>query len=106
MKEAHEGKNVPPRNWRLSAATCAWSARWTRPQKKYHIVTLGCQMNVRDSETIAGMLEEMGMRPSPKPSEDADLVLYNTCCVRENAENRALGNVIWLKELKKSSRSC
>ena len=70
------------------------------PQKKYHIVTLGCQMNVRDSETIAGMLEEMGMRAA-ETKEDADLVLYNTCCVRENAENRALGNVIWLKELKK-----
>ncbi len=70
------------------------------PQKKYHIVTLGCQMNVRDSETIAGMLEEMGMSPA-EAKEDADLVLYNTCCVRENAENRALGNVIWLKELKK-----
>ncbi len=69
-------------------------------QKKYHIVTLGCQMNVRDSETIAGMLDEMGMRPAADKL-DADLVLYNTCCVRENAENRALGNVIWLKELKK-----
>jgi tRNA-2-methylthio-N6-dimethylallyladenosine synthase len=59
------------------------------PQKNYYIVTLGCQMNVRDSETIAGMLEEMGMRPAPT-KEAADLVLYNTCCVRENAENRAL----------------
>ena len=70
------------------------------PEKKYHIVTLGCQMNVRDSETIAGMLEEMGMREA-RDKLDADLVLYNTCCVRENAENKALGNVIWLKELKK-----
>ena len=68
--------------------------------RKYHIVTLGCQMNVRDSETIAGMLSEMGFIPAAS-KEDADLVLYNTCCVRENAENRALGNVIWLKELKK-----
>ena len=66
----------------------------------YHIVTLGCQMNARDSETIAGMFEEMGMRAAPV-REEADLILYNTCCVRENAENKALGNVIWLKELKK-----
>ncbi|MBR3502909.1 MAG: tRNA (N6-isopentenyl adenosine(37)-C2)-methylthiotransferase MiaB [Clostridia bacterium] len=65
----------------------------------YHIVTLGCQMNVHDSETIAGMLDEMGMTPVPT-REEADLILYNTCCVRENAENKALGNVIWLKELK------
>lgn len=68
--------------------------------KKYHIVTLGCQMNVRDSETIAGQLSEMGFSEAAA-KEDADLVLYNTCCVRENAENKALGNVIWLKELKK-----
>ena len=66
----------------------------------YHIVTYGCQMNARDSETIAGMLEEMGMRAAPS-REDADIVVFNTCCVRENAENKALGNVIWLKELKK-----
>ena len=68
--------------------------------KKYHIVTLGCQMNVRDSETLAGMLTEMGFSAA-ETREEADLVLYNTCCVRENAENKALGNVIWLKELKK-----
>ena len=70
-----------------------------RPQS-YHIVSMGCQMNERDSETIAGMLDEMGMRPE-NVREEADLILYNTCCVRENAENKALGNVIWLKELKK-----
>ena len=64
-----------------------------RPQK-YHIVTLGCQMNERDSETIAGMLAEMGMESAPV-REEADLVLYNTCCVRENAENRALGGALF-----------
>ncbi len=66
----------------------------------YHIVSMGCQMNERDSESIAGMLEQMGMSREPV-REQADLILYNTCCVRENAENKALGNVIWLKELKK-----
>ncbi len=70
--------------------------------RRYHIVTLGCQMNVRDSESIAGMLDVMGFTPAPE-KEQADLVLYNTCCVRENAENKALGNVIWLKELKKQN---
>ena len=68
--------------------------------RSFHIVSMGCQMNERDSESIAGMLQEMGMAPAAK-REDADLILYNTCCVRENAENKALGNVIWLKELKK-----
>ena len=67
---------------------------------KYHIVTLGCQMNARDSETIAGMFDEMGFTPVDT-REEADLVMYNTCCVRENAENKAMGNVIWLKELKR-----
>ena len=67
----------------------------------YHIVSMGCQMNERDSESIAGMLSEMGMVAQPV-REQADLILYNTCCVRENAENKALGNVIWLKELKKA----
>ena len=56
-------------------------------------------MNVRDSETLAGTLQEMGFAQAER--DKADIVLYNTCCVRENAENRALGNVIWLKELKK-----
>ncbi len=66
----------------------------------FHIVSMGCQMNARDSESIAAMLEDMGMaRESVR--ERADLILYNTCCVRENAENKALGNVIWLKELKR-----
>jgi len=68
--------------------------------RSYHIVSMGCQMNNRDSESIAGMLEEMGMRRE-SVREQADLILYNTCCVRENAENKALGNVIWLKELKR-----
>ncbi len=71
-----------------------------RRPRSYHIVSMGCQMNARDSESIAGMLEEMGMRREDV-REQADLIHYNTCCVRENAENRALGNVIWLKELKR-----
>ncbi|MCL2544752.1 MAG: tRNA (N6-isopentenyl adenosine(37)-C2)-methylthiotransferase MiaB [Clostridia bacterium] len=66
----------------------------------YVIVTYGCQMNAHDSENLAGMLRDMGLEPAPR-REEADLVIYNTCCVRENAERRALGNVTWLKELKK-----
>ena len=57
--------------------------------KRYHIVTYGCQMNAHDSETIAGMLEQMGMTEAAA-REDADFVLYNTCCVRENAERPSL----------------
>ena len=67
----------------------------------YHVVTYGCQMNAHDSEKIAGMLEQMGMTEAPV-REEADFVIFNTCCVRENAERRALGNVTWLKEVRKT----
>ena len=69
--------------------------------KSYCVVTYGCQMNAHDSEKIAGMLEEMGMQEAPE-REQADFVIFNTCCVRENAERRALGNVTWLKEVRKT----
>ncbi|MDR3050280.1 MAG: tRNA (N6-isopentenyl adenosine(37)-C2)-methylthiotransferase MiaB [Oscillospiraceae bacterium] len=65
----------------------------------FAIVTYGCQMNAHDSEKLAGMLQQMGLTPAER--DEADLVLYNTCCVRDNAQRRALGNVTWLKELKK-----
>ncbi len=74
-----------------------------RPQT-YFIVTYGCQMNARDSETLAGILEEMGMTRAPR-REDADFVLHNTCCIRDNAERKALGNVTWLKEIRKQNPS-
>ena len=71
-----------------------------RRNQSYHVVTYGCQMNAHDSEKLAGLLREMGMTEAPT-REEADLVLFNTCCVRDNAERRALGNVTWLKELKR-----
>ncbi len=67
----------------------------------YHIVTLGCQMNVHDSEKLAGMLRDMGLSEADTRG-DAELVLFNTCCIRENAQRKALGNITWLKELKKA----
>ncbi|MBR3741908.1 MAG: tRNA (N6-isopentenyl adenosine(37)-C2)-methylthiotransferase MiaB [Clostridia bacterium] len=68
--------------------------------RTYHIVTYGCQMNAHDSEKLAGMLEDMGLTCAPS-REEADFVLHNTCCIRDNAERKALGNVTWLKEIKK-----
>ena len=67
----------------------------------FHVVTYGCQMNAHDSEKIAGMLQEMGMTEAEN-REDAEFVIFNTCCVRDNAERRALGNVTWLKEVRKT----
>ena len=65
----------------------------------YYIETFGCQMNVRDSETAAGLLETLGFfRGTDK--ETASLILFNTCCVRDHAEKRVFGNIGALKELK------
>ncbi len=72
--------------------------------EKYHIVTYGCQMNVHESEKIAGVLRRMGYEDTEK-IEDADLIVFNTCCIRENAENHAFGNIGALKKLKKSKPS-
>lgn len=71
--------------------------------KYYHIVTYGCQMNVHESEKIAGILSEMGYRSCDEP-ESADIVVFNTCCIRENAENHAFGNIGMLKKLKAARR--
>ena len=68
--------------------------------KTYFVVTYGCQMKNHDSEKLEGMLREMGMTLAEN-REAADFVIFNTCCVRDNAQRRALGNVVWLKELKK-----
>ncbi|MBE5771048.1 MAG: tRNA (N6-isopentenyl adenosine(37)-C2)-methylthiotransferase MiaB [Clostridia bacterium] len=76
-----------------------FSALDHRP-KTYFIVTYGCQMNAHDSEKLSGMLESMGMTQADC-KENADFVLHNTCCIRDNAERKALGNVTWLKEIKK-----
>ncbi len=68
--------------------------------KKYIIETYGCQMNEHDSEKLAGMLDTLGYLET-KRIEDADLIIYNTCCVRENAELKVYGNLGHLKPIKK-----
>ena len=68
---------------------------------KYYILTMGCQLNENDSEKIVGMVEEMGYTES-KDLNDADLYLINTCCVRENAEEKLFGKVGELKRIKEN----
>ncbi len=70
---------------------------------KYHIVTYGCQMNVHESEKIAGLLRGVGYTEEA-PVEEADIVVFNTCCIRENAENHAFGNIGALKKLKRKKK--
>ena len=66
---------------------------------KYTILTMGCQLNENDSEKLCGMLEKMGYTRTEKQN-DADLALFNTCCVRENAEDKLFGKLGELKRLK------
>ena len=60
--------------------------------KKYYLRTYGCQANERDSETLAGILEEMNFTAVEHP-EDADVILMNTCAIRKNAEDKVLGEI-------------
>lgn len=71
--------------------------------KHYFIVTYGCQMNVHESEKIAGILRAKGYS-SCDVQEEADIIVFNTCCIRENAENHAYGNIGALKKLKRARR--
>ncbi len=67
--------------------------------KTYFIRTFGCQMNEHDSERLAGMLEAEGYTPAAG-AEDASVVLFNTCCIRENADQRLYGNLGHMKAIK------
>ncbi len=69
----------------------------------YHIVTYGCQMNVHESEKIAGILKTKGYEREGT-LEEADIIVFNTCCIRENAENHAFGNLGALKKLKREKK--
>ncbi len=66
---------------------------------KYTILTMGCQLNENDSEKLCGMLEEMGYEKTEN-GQEADMALFNTCCVRENAEDKLFGKLGELKRLK------
>ena len=68
---------------------------------KYNILTMGCQLNENDSEKICGMVEKMGYTKTDDISL-ADLVIYNTCCVRENAEEKLFGKLGEVKKLKEA----
>lgn len=70
--------------------------------KNYHIITYGCQMNEHDSENIAGMLEALDYRHTPNP-EEADVVVMNTCSVREHADKRFFGMLGQFKKQKKNN---
>ena len=68
---------------------------------RYHVVTYGCQANVRDSETISAIMEDMSFTRVDDMKE-ADIVIFNTCAIRENAHNKVFGNLGIIKNLKES----
>ena len=69
--------------------------------KKYHIITYGCQANVRDSETISAILEDMSFTKTDDMN-DADIILLNTCAIRENAHNKVFGMIGRVQHLKET----
>src|SRR6478672_4742357 len=70
-----------------------------RSGKRYHVTTFGCQMNVHDSERMRGMLDSLGYEEAEAP-DDADLILFNTCSIRESADNRFVARLGEAKRLK------
>jgi tRNA-2-methylthio-N6-dimethylallyladenosine synthase len=70
------------------------------PRGKFHIITQGCQMNIRDSEAMAALLAGMGYQPAETP-DDADIILLNTCTIREGADDKAYGRLGELRALKR-----
>ena len=69
-----------------------------KQNKSYAVLTFGCQQNEHDSEIISGVLEECGFLPSD--INDADVIIFNTCAVRETAEEKVIGKIGALKALK------
>ena len=76
--------------------------RTERLMKFYYILTYGCQMNVHESEKLAGILESMGYNLA-STKEEADVVVFNTCAIRETAEQKIMGNIGEFKSLKKKN---
>jgi hypothetical protein len=73
----------------MPGAAAALAPGTLSSMKRYHLTTFGCQMNEHDSERMKGMLESLGYTEAPERSE-ADLILFNTCSIREAADNRFL----------------
>ena len=79
------------------------NAKFIGNGKKYYISTYGCQANERDSETLAGILDSLGFEKSESP-EDVDVILINTCAIRQNAEEKVLGEIGNFKRLYRANK--
>ncbi len=94
----------PTRQYYFMAKCREWVFEFERKNGRrpwFFIQTFGCQMNARDSEKLRGILQQMGMESTE--SETADFVLYNTCTVRDNANQKVYGHLGYLQTLKKKN---
>jgi tRNA-2-methylthio-N6-dimethylallyladenosine synthase len=92
LRDAHDSD-------RATRSRAIMGGRSVNMQKRYHLTTFGCQMNEHDSERMKGMLESLGYAESPT-RDQADLILFNTCSIRERADNRFLAHLGEAKRLK------
>lgn len=88
---------------RIDTFTIPEAARMMGRGKTYFISTYGCQANERDSETIAGILDELGFTPNETP-ENSDVIIINTCAIRQNAEKKVLGEIGNFKRLYRENK--
>ncbi len=98
------------KNAEVSAEAIAKVKKWndeyfnnTGKKRKFYCLTMGCQMNAHDSEKIIGILSRMGYDKT-ESEDDADFIIYNTCCIRENAEEKVFGSLVFLNTLKSLSQ--
>ncbi|WP_258142552.1 tRNA (N6-isopentenyl adenosine(37)-C2)-methylthiotransferase MiaB [Arthrobacter sp. MYb227] len=90
-----------PREVTVSISSSAETSQSTEP-RTYEVRTYGCQMNVHDSERLAGLLETSGLVQQEPGEEVADVIVFNTCAVRENADNKLYGNLGMLAHVKEN----
>ena len=88
---------------RIDTFTIPEAARMMGRGKKYFISTYGCQANERDSETLAGILDELGFVPN-ETAEGSDVIIINTCAIRQNAEEKVLGEIGNFKRLYRENK--
>lgn len=90
LKEAQKRTKQPVP--RIDSFVIPESAKWIGREKKYYISTYGCQANERDSETLAGILDALGFERVDSPDK-ADVIMINTCAIRQNATEKVLGEI-------------
>ena len=90
------GRGVPPRS-----LACVGERTISKAVKRYHVTTFGCQMNAHDSERIKGMLEELGLGEA-QSRDSADVIVFNTCTIREKPDQRLAAHLAQARALKEN----